>query len=146
MIITALFWMMVRISGRFPANRAAAPKYQSPRKPMWKSTRNRTEARNKVKNRDRFIRMSTPMDWKLGRWYTAAIKSHPTYLQAIQFNDVRLTPRTRLFDYLYTKTIRELYLLEPIKPWSHQQNLLRKSQCHHVDWEENILHNEAKNQ
>jgi hypothetical protein len=24
--------------------------------------------------------MSTPMDWKLGRWYTAAINNQPTYL------------------------------------------------------------------
>jgi hypothetical protein len=35
-----------------------------------------------VKNKDRFILISTPIDWKLGRWYTAATKIQAMYLQS----------------------------------------------------------------
>lgn len=34
-----------------------------------------------VINKDRFILMSTPIDWKLGRWYNDATKIQPTYLK-----------------------------------------------------------------
>lgn len=80
--ITTEFWMMVRSAGRLPTGGAARPKYQSPQNVMWNNVSTSNEARNKVKNSDKFILMSTPIEWKLGRWYNAAINSQATYLHA----------------------------------------------------------------
>jgi len=65
--LTAQFCTIVRISGLFPATRATRPRYQSPRKITWKTRRNKMDETNKVRNKDRFILRSTPIDRKLGR-------------------------------------------------------------------------------
>jgi hypothetical protein len=54
--------MMVRSAGRLPTGGAARPKYQSPQNVMWNNVSTRNEARNKVKNSDKFILMSTPIE------------------------------------------------------------------------------------
>lgn len=48
---------------------------------MWKTVRNKIDETYIVRNKDKFILMSTPIDWKLGRWYRAATKIQATYLQ-----------------------------------------------------------------
>jgi hypothetical protein len=60
--ITTEFWMMVRSAGRLPTGGAARPKYQSPQNVMWNNVSTSNEARNKVKNSDKFILMSTPIE------------------------------------------------------------------------------------
>lgn len=40
-----------------------------------------------VKNKDKFILKSTPIDWKLGRWYRAATKIQAMYLQKKMFKN-----------------------------------------------------------
>lgn len=53
---------MAKISGLFPATRETRPIYQRPRNIMWKTTRNKMEETYIVKNKDRFILISTPID------------------------------------------------------------------------------------
>ena len=80
-LLTAQFWRMVNISGLFPATRETRPMYQMPRNTTWKTSRHIIEETHMVRNKDRFILMSMPIDWKLGRWYTAATKIQAIYLQ-----------------------------------------------------------------
>jgi len=42
----------------------------------------RTEEKYIVRKSERFMRISTPIDWKLGRWYRDAKQIQATYLQS----------------------------------------------------------------
>jgi len=42
----------------------------------------RTKEKYIVRKSERFMRISTPIDWKLGRWYRDAKQIQATYLQS----------------------------------------------------------------
>lgn len=44
-----------------------------------------------VKNRERFILISSPIDCKLGRWYKAATNIHDIYLHVIKLKLAKKT-------------------------------------------------------
>jgi hypothetical protein len=76
------FWSIVHIPGLVPAMRATSPMYQRPINTIWKAIMKRTEEKYIVKKSERFMRISTPIDWKLGRWYRDAKQIQATYLQS----------------------------------------------------------------
>jgi hypothetical protein len=61
------FWTIVHIPGLVPARRATNPMYQRPINMIWKAIMKRTDEKYIVKKSERFMRISTPIDWKLGR-------------------------------------------------------------------------------
>ena len=60
--LTVQFWRTVKIAGLLPATRETRPMYHRPIKMMWKTRRNRIEDTYIVKNNDKFILISTPID------------------------------------------------------------------------------------
>jgi len=50
-----------------PATRATMPMYHRQIKVIWKTTRASTDDKNNVKNKDKFIFISIPIVWRLGR-------------------------------------------------------------------------------
>lgn len=59
----------------------------------------RTEEKYIVKKSERFMRISTPIDWKLGRWYSEAKQIQATYLQLCNTSD-RITSPNNLVMHL----------------------------------------------
>ena len=80
--LTVQFWIIVHIPGLVPAMRATSPTYQRPINMIWNATMKRTEEKYIVRKSERFMRISTPIDWKLGRWYRDAKQIQATYLQS----------------------------------------------------------------
>ena len=80
--LTVQFWIIVHIPGLVPAMRATSPTYQRPINMIWNAIMKRTEEKYIIRKSERFMRISTPIDWKLGRWYRDAKQIQATYLQS----------------------------------------------------------------